>query len=209
MPPAGTAVIALQAYRELEARASQLQEALAAAQGLLQKRATDERTAVVALQAEHVAHQEALVSYREMNASYVAEYRELQTRAAQLEEALAAATAAAADYERLETRSAQLEDALAAQLAYSATALQRWVRSRKRNAIPFFTTLADVAFPSSRGRTGSDTCSTRAAFGGRQHIAAVSRPVIPADLGPSLTLSTSRSPSRANLTGWFRTGPHF
>ena len=57
-----------------------------------------------------------------MNASYVAEYRELQTRAAQLEEALAAATAAAADYERLETRSVQLEDALAAQLAYSLSA---------------------------------------------------------------------------------------
>ena len=79
----------------------------------------------------------------------------------------------------------------------AATALQRWVRSGRRNAIPFFTTLANVALPSSQACTESDTCSTRAAFGGRQHVAAVWRPVVPADLGPSLTLSTSRSPSRA------------
>ena len=79
----------------------------------------------------------------------------------------------------------------------AATTLQQWVRSMRRNATPFFATLADVALPSSRTHAESDTCSNRAAFGGRQHVAAVWRPVVPADLGPSLTLSTSRSPSRA------------
>ena len=84
----------------------------------------------------------------------------------------------------------------------SATVLQRWIRRRRQSAAPFYTTLADVALPSSRTPTESDTCSSRAVFGGRQHVAALSdtsswRLLVATDLGPSLTLSTSRSPSRA------------
>ena len=162
-PPAGTAVVPLQAYRELEQSAS---DAFAAAQFLLQKHSTDELTAVTALQAERLTHQEAIVGYRDMNASYVAEYRELQLRGAQLEEALTLATAAAAEANQgldlataaaadYGTRSAQLEAALDAQEEERRVLVELHLGERDQHRLELKAAVAELHYE--RAEYRSDT----------------------------------------------------
>ena len=89
--------------------------------------------------------------------------------------------------------------------ATAATVLQRRVRSKRPLA---FTTLADVTLPASRPNLKLDACSMRAVPGGYQRVAPLAtasrtpapsawRPLSAGDLDPLLTLSNSRSPSRA------------
>ena len=162
-PPAGTEVVALQAYRELEQSAS---DAFAAAQFLIQKHSTDELTAVTALQAERLTHQEAIVGYRDMNASYVAEYRELQLRGAQLEEALTLATAAAAEANQgldlataaaadYGTRSAQLEAALDAQEEERRVLVELHLGERDQHRLELKAAVAELHYE--RAEYRSDT----------------------------------------------------
>jgi hypothetical protein len=162
-PPAGTAVVPLQAYRELEQSAS---DAFAAAQFLIQKHSTDELTAVTALQAERLTHQEAIVGYRDMNASYVAEYRELQLRGAQLEEALTLATAAAAEANQgldlataaaadYGTRSAQLEAALDAQEEERRVLVELHLGERDQHRLELKAAVAELHYE--RAEYRSDT----------------------------------------------------
>ena len=81
----------------------------------------------------------------------------------------------------------------------AATILQRKVRSYGRLS---YAALADVTLPSSRTGAEYDAGSTNGVFGGRQCVASLvdlerTRKLNLADLDPSLTLSTSRSPSRS------------
>ena len=89
--------------------------------------------------------------------------------------------------------------------ATAAIVLQRRARSKRP---PAFTALADVTLPTSRPNLKLDACSMRAVPGGYQRVASLAtasrtpapsawRPLSAGDLDPLLTLSNSRSPSRA------------
>ena len=92
-----------------------------------------------------------------------------------------------------------------ARRAAAATVLQQRARGYRMLSCA---ALADATTHTSQAHLESDACSTTAVFGGRQPVASLSdssspltpstwRPLSAGDLGPPLTLSTSRPPSRA------------